>query len=207
MNPAAASRRMRPLRAAWFALALGMAALAHATGDDPSRWDRLDADEPAPAFALTDHNGGRFALADLRGQVAVVTFLFTHCTDVCPVLPVMLARVDDALTAAERTRVRFVGISVDPRRDTPAQLRKFLRERSLHEARWTLLTGSVAEATRVAADYGVVVRPDARTDLVHNTVFVLVDARGRLRTEFHGLATPTAEIVRALRGLLAEPGR
>lgn len=207
MNTAARSRSRRRLCAAWLAWLLGAAAVANATDDDPSRWQRLDADEPAPAFVLTDHNGKRFALADLRGQVAIVTFLFTHCTDVCPVLPVMLARVDDALTAAERARLRFVGISIDPRRDTPAQLRRFLRERSLSESRWTLLTGSVAELTRVAADYGVVVRPDARADLVHNTVFVLVDARGRLRTEFHGLATPTAEIVRALRALLAEPRR
>jgi protein SCO1/2 len=195
-----------PLRwrvAAYGALAAGlllfMGEPAHAEGN---RWERLDADEPAPPFTLTDQNGRRIALTDFRGRVTVVTFLFTHCTDVCPVLPQMLARVDQRLTDAEKAKVRYVGISVDPRRDTPAQLKKFMAERSLAESRWTLLTGTVKELTRAAGDYGVVVRPDPRAEFVHNTVFVVIDANGRERMEFHGLATPTDEIAKAVRGLL-----
>jgi protein SCO1/2 len=168
-----------------------------------SAWERLDADEPAPAFTLTDQHGRRVALADLRGKVAIVTFLFTQCTDVCPVLPQILARVDQHLSEAERARVVYVGISIDAQRDTPARLREFIAERGLDAARWTLLTGSAAELTQAAGDYGIVVRPDPRLDFVHNTVFVLVDPAGRLRTEFHGLATPAPEIARAARTLLA----
>jgi cytochrome oxidase Cu insertion factor (SCO1/SenC/PrrC family) len=77
-----------------------------------------------------------------------------------------------------------------------------MQARGLREDRWTLLTGTVAELTQAAADYGVVVRPAARGDLVHNTVFGLVDPRGQLRVEFHGLTTPAPEIARALRELL-----
>jgi cytochrome oxidase Cu insertion factor (SCO1/SenC/PrrC family) len=58
---------------------------------DPNHWERLDADEPAPGFALTDARGRRVALADFRGRVAILTFLYTHCTDVCPVLPQILS--------------------------------------------------------------------------------------------------------------------
>lgn len=197
-----------PLRwrvAAYSVLAAGLLLLAA----DPARaqaandWKRLDADEAAPAFALTDQNGQSVALADLRGRALVLTFLFTECTDVCPVLPVMLNRVDGQLTAAEKKRTRFVGISIDPRRDTPERLRAFMRERGLDEGRWTLLTGSTAALTQVAADYGVVVRPDPRLGFVHNTVFILIDERGREKVEFHGLATPTPELVKALRQVLA----
>ncbi|OIP08533.1 MAG: hypothetical protein COW56_12660 [Rhodocyclales bacterium CG17_big_fil_post_rev_8_21_14_2_50_68_7] len=167
----------------------------------PNRWDRLDADEPAPAFALTDQNGRRVALTDFRGRVVIVTFLFTNCTDVCPVLPQILARVDHLLNDDERRKLAYVGITIDPQRDTPQQLKRFQREHGLSAARWTLLTGSVKELTKAATDYGVVVRPDPRLDFVHNTVFVLIDANGRLRTEFHGLATPAVEIARAARAL------
>ena len=169
----------------------------------PNKWDRLDADEPAPAFSLTDQNGHRVALADFRGRVAIVTFLFTHCTDVCPALPQILNRVDQLLTEEERGRLAYIGISIDPKRDTPAQLKQFLQQHGLPERRWTLLTGSLKELTKTANDYGVVVRPDPRLDFVHNTVFVLIDGKGRLRTEFHGLATPTEEIAKAARTLMA----
>lgn len=181
------------------ALAWLGAAAALADGAD---WKRLDADEPAPAFALTDQHGRRVTLAGLRGKVVVATFLFTQCTEVCPVLPQILARVDQHLEAAERARLVYVGISIDPQRDTPARLRQFIAEHRLDAARWSLLTGSLRELTRTADDYGVVARPDPRLGFVHNTVFVLIDGAGRMRTEFHGLATPTAEIAAAVRRLL-----
>lgn len=167
-----------------------------------NKWDRLDFEEPAPAFSLTDQNGRRVALTDFRGRVAILTFLFTNCTDVCPVLPQILNRVDQLLTEDERKQLAYVGISIDPKRDTPAQLKKFMQQHGLSEARWTLLTGSLQALTKAANDYGVVVRPDPRLDFVHNTVFVLVDGKGRLRTEFHGLATPTEEIAKAARALM-----
>jgi len=192
--------------AAYAALAAGLLLFLGAPVQaNPNKWDRLDANEPAPPFALTDQNNRRVALTDFRGRVAIVTFLFTNCTDVCPALPQILNRVDQLLSEEERMKLAYIGISIDPRRDTPAQMKKFLQQYGLSEARWTLLTGSVKELTKAANDYGVVVRPDPRLDFVHNTVFVLIDGRGRLRTEFHGLATPTEEIARAARALMAPP--
>jgi len=188
------------LLAAGLLLFIGAPAQASA---NPNKWDRLDADEPAPAFSLIDQNGRRVALADFRGKVVIVTFLFTNCTDVCPVLPQILNRVDQLLSEDERKQLAYVGISIDPKRDTPAQMRKFMQQHGLSEARWTLLSGTLKELTQAANDYGVVVRPDPRLDFVHNTVFVLIDGKGRLRTEFHGLATPTEEIAKAARGLMA----
>lgn len=195
-----------PLRwrtAAYAALVAGLLLFigAPAQAKSQNQWERLDADEPAPAFSLTDQNGRRTALTDFRGRVVIVTFLFTNCTDVCPVLPQMLARVDQLLSEEERRKLAYVGISIDPRRDTPERLREFIKSHGLDASRWTLLTGSVKELTQAANDYGVVVRPDPRLDFVHNTVFVLIDGKGRLRTEFHGLATPTEEIARAARAL------
>lgn len=198
---------MRPL--SWAVLLAGGLLLAgtplRAHQDtDPNAYRRLEVDEPAPAFRLINQHVKPVALADFRGKVLIVTFLFTHCTDVCPVLPQMLARVDERLSEAQRARLHFIGISVDPVHDTPERLRSFMQQRSLSDQRWTLLTGSVAALSNVAADYGVVVRPDPRAGFVHNTVFVVIDGHGRERVEFHGLATPTEDIARAARGLIEE---
>ena len=174
---------------------------------DPHAYQRLEVDEPAPAFKLINQHAKPMALADFRGKVLVVTFLFTQCTDVCPVLPQMLARVDERLSEAQRAKLHFIGISVDAAHDTPERLRSFIQQRSLSDQRWTLLTGSLAALSKTAADYGVVVRPYPRAGFVHNTVFVVIDAKGRERVEFHGLATPTDDIARAVRGLIDEAAR
>lgn len=160
---------------------------------------RLDANEPAPAFDLVNQDGKRVRLADLRGKTVVLTFLFTSCTDVCPTLVHTLQQVERQLSAPERGQVRFVGITIDPKRDTPAQLAKFMGERKLNARRWSLLTGAVETLTKVADDYGMVVRPAPRGDFVHNSVFVVIDPQGFERVEFHGVATPSAEIAAAVR--------
>lgn len=210
-----APRATTPSPARWrlaaYAVLLGAALLlagtpAHAaqgTGaKNGSDWQRLDADEPAPAFTLTDQNGRRVALDSLRGKVLVASFIYTECKDVCPVLPQILSRVDRLLTPDELAHVRFVGISIDPRRDTPQKLRAFMATHGLSPERWTLLTGTAAELTRVAGDYGIVAKPDTFGELVHNAVYIIIDGRGQLRTEFHGLFTPTEEIAAAIRAVL-----
>lgn len=185
-------------------LCLGSPALRAHQDADPNTYQRLEVNEAAPVFKLINQQGQRVSLSDFRGKVLIVTFLFTQCTDICPLLPQILARVDDLLSEAQRSKLHFVGISVDPAHDTPAQLRRFMQQRALSAQRWTLLTGSLAELTRTAADYGVVVRPDPRAGLVHNTVFALIDGKGRERVEFHGLASPSEDIARAVQGLIAE---
>jgi protein SCO1/2 len=68
-------------------LSAAVPALAHQPGRDA----RLPTIGEAPAFALTTADGGRLALADLRGKVAAVTFIYAACTDTCPLLTAKLA--------------------------------------------------------------------------------------------------------------------
>lgn len=189
---------MRTILALLLALACGTS-VAH-KGDQSGRgYERIEANEPAPAFTLTNQDGKRIALKELRGTPLVLTFLYTTCTDVCPVLLHVLTTAERKLDDAERRAVRFVAITVDPKRDTPERLKAYLKERGLDPTRWQLLTGSLAEATKVAADYGVVVRPAPKGDFVHNSVFVIIDATGRERAEFHGVATPPDAIADELK--------
>lgn len=194
---------MKTLVAALLALACATA-FAHKGQKSERGWERVEADEPAPAFTLTNQDGKRVALKDLRGAPLVLTFLYTTCTDVCPALLHVLTSAEQHLAGNDRDAVRFVGITVDPKRDTPQRLKAYMKERGLDSARWLLLTGSLAEATKVAADYGVVVRPAPKGDFVHNSVFVVIDAQGRERVEFHGFATPPAAIAGELKTLLKE---
>jgi protein SCO1/2 len=164
-----------------------------------NEWSRIDANEPAPAFTLTDQDGRRVSLRDFRGKALLVSFIYTECKDICPVLPRIIGRADQWLSDAEKKRTRFLGISLDPNRDHPAKLRAFMKQHELSPERWTLLTGSLKEATQAANDYGIVAKPDINGDIVHNAVYILIDPQGNLRAEFHGLFSPSEEIAKVLR--------
>lgn len=183
-------------------LSIGQPVHAHREGHGAKDYQRLETNEPAPDFSLLNQDGKRVSLRDFRGKPLVMTFVYTQCTDVCPLLLQSLIFAEHKLTAAEREAVRFVAISVDPQRDTPQRLKAYMQERGLDAARWSLLTDGVKEATQVAAAYGIVVRPAPQGDFVHNSVFVVIDAQGRERAELHGLATPVDAIVQEVRRLL-----
>jgi protein SCO1/2 len=65
------------------------------------------------------------ALADLRGKVLAVAFIYTGCPDICPMLTEKMVRVQDALGAAFGAKVAVVSISLDPEHDTPSVLKDY----------------------------------------------------------------------------------
>jgi cytochrome oxidase Cu insertion factor (SCO1/SenC/PrrC family) len=78
-------------------------------------------------FALRDHNGALVRSSSLRGKVVVLTFLDSQCTESCPVIASQIGRAVDLLSPAERRRMFAVAISTDPKEDTAASVRAFLR--------------------------------------------------------------------------------
>ena len=99
-------------------LATLMLVLVH---DDPHQTfqqQALPKIAPAPEFSLTSQDGGQVTLADFRGKVVAVTFIYTLCTATCPVLTPMMSFVQDQLGPNFGTKIVFVSITVDPERDT-----------------------------------------------------------------------------------------
>src|SRR6202047_5691396 len=69
---------------------------------------------PAPEFSLTSQDGGRVTLADFRGKVVAVTFIYTLCTTTCPVLTPTMSFIQDQLGPDFGTKSAFVSIRADP---------------------------------------------------------------------------------------------
>src|SRR5262249_60080831 len=105
-------------------LASAAPTLAH-DAPHPSKQQRLPKIAPAPGFALISQDGAPVALADLRGKVVAVTFIYTSCTDTCPMLTALMVRVQDQLGQDFGERIAFVSITVDPDRDTPEVLKQY----------------------------------------------------------------------------------
>ena len=105
-------------------------------------------------FALIDHTGKRVTDQDFRGRYMLIMFGFTYCPDVCPSgLQVMAAALGKLGAKAERIVPLF--ISVDPERDTPAQLGQYVA--SFHP-RLVGLTGPLADIDAAAKAYRVYYR-------------------------------------------------
>jgi protein SCO1 len=196
-----------PGTAALLAIALILSMAVPVLAHQPGRDARLPTIGAAPEFALTNSDGGRVALADLRGKVVAITFIYATCTDTCPLLTAKLVRLGQRMGNEFGARVAFVAITVDPERDTPEVLRSYAHAHGARGAGWAFLTGTPAEIKNVVQRYGVFARKTDRGDVDHTFLTSLVDRTGTLRVQYMGVRFDPDEMLRDLRSLLQEDRR
>lgn len=165
--------------------------------------EKLDVYGRVPEFSLTERSGRQLTLADLRGKVWVANFIYTQCTETCPIQTAQLARIQAEFAGEES--LRLVSITVDPERDTPAALSRYAERYGAHPDRWLFLTGDKRAIYRLAKEgfsLGVVDPDDqAQTSrhlplfgptpalathgskglVIHSARLVLVDRQARIR--------------------------
>ena len=140
-----------------------------------------------PDFGLRDQNGTFVQLSGERGKVVLLTFMYTHCADLCPLTAV---RLDAAARRVGFDSVQVVAVSVDPHGDTRAAVRRFVSSHGLH-AEFHYLTGPAPTLRRIWRAYHVSASRDgARAD--HTLYTMLVDQQGRDRVLYDATATPAA---------------
>ena len=165
---------------------------------------RLPTVGPAPAFTLTDQTGKRVALADHKGKVIAVTFIYATCKDTCPILTAKMATIQRKLGADFGPKVRFASITVEPEIDTPAVLGAYAEKYGANVAGWSFLTGQSAEIQDVVRRYGAFAKRNKAGDVDHLFLTSLIDRKGMLRVQYLGYRFDPAEMERDLRALLSE---
>jgi protein SCO1/2 len=186
-----------------FALGAKVLAAPRDDGDDgvataTSRFEGavMPDDMRAPDFTLKNQDGETISMRDFRGQPVIVTFLYTHCEDTCPVQAQTIRGALDDLGED----VPAIAIAVDPPNDTPESARAFLSEqRAL--GRIDFVLGSRAQLKPLWDDYHI--RPQSVTE-EHNARFTLVDERGFQRVGYPGFAATSEGIAHDIRLLQAE---
>jgi protein SCO1/2 len=184
-----------------FLIIMAWSALAH----DSRHNERLPVIGPAPEFALTSQDGETVTLADYKGKVVAVTFIFTSCADTCPLLTDKMARVQDALGELFGRSVAFVSITVDPERDTPQVLKDYAAAYDANLSGWTFLTGTPDAIRDVERAYGVYAAKTPNGDVDHTFLTSIIDRHGNLRVQYLGVRFDAGEFRRDLVGLLEEP--
>jgi protein SCO1 len=159
----------------------------------------------APEFSLTSQDGSQVTLADFRGKVVAVTFIYTLCTATCPVLTPTMSFVQDQLGPNFGTKIAFVSITVDPERDTPEVLKEYAHAFGANLAGWAFLTGTPDAIRDVTRRYGVFASTTANGDVEHTFLTSIVDPSGMLRVQYVGVRFDPDELRRDLLSLLQEP--
>ena len=122
---------------------------------EPARARFIPPREPARDFRLRDQDGRSITIAQARGKVIVLTFLYSHCRDLCP------AQAADIIGAVGKlgpaaADVLVYGVSVDPVGDTPARARAFLKKYGVYGGPVHFLVGSRSALAPVWRSYGIV---------------------------------------------------
>jgi len=145
---------------------------------------------PAPPLELDNYLGTPVNLAAYRGRAVLVTFLYTHCPDVCPLIASHLHTALVEMSPRERSEVQIVAVSVDPRGDTPTTVARFLAAHQM-TGLMQYLIGSQAQLSRVWKAWDVSAAPSANPDVVdHSALIYGITAQGRIATIYQSSFAP-----------------
>jgi protein SCO1/2 len=157
----------------------------------------LRPDIPPRDFRLHDQDGKAVSLRQFRGQVVVLTFMYTTCKDTCPLTATQIrGALDDV-----GTPVPALAVSVDPVGDTRARARAFLLQRGLSHDRMRFLLGTRAQLEPIWKAYGIQPQGNA---FDHTAYVLLIDRHGRQRVGFPVQQLVPEDLAHDVRRLQAE---
>lgn len=165
---------------------------------------------PAPAFELLDQSGRPFASSHLSGKVVIANFIFTTCTDICPLLTATMSQVRDQLRGAQLLgeKVVIVSFTVDPENDTPEALRVYGERFGAVPSEWRFLTGErpaiddiLIGGFKVGRPPSVARTPGAAPEIVHSNRVALIDTKWQVRALLNGEELDIPRLVEEARRL------
>jgi protein SCO1 len=140
--------------------------------------------KPAPPLKLEDSLGRPVNIDDYRGKAVVVTFLYDHCPDVCPLIVSNLRAAQNEL-GPEAKKLQIIAVSVDPKGDTPKTVKAFLADHQM-TGRMKYLIGSRPQLEQVWHEWNIVSKSDpSRKDpdaVEHSALIYGISGSGEITT-------------------------
>ncbi len=162
----------------------------------------IQSPDPAKSFTLSGPDGNPVSLQDFRGQAVMLYFGYTFCPDVCPATLVELARAKQLL-GKDSENLQVIMVTVDPQRDTPENLEKYVTH---FDPSFLGLTGSEDEIAAAATPFGIYYEKQEGSAasgylMDHTASVVVLDPQGHLRL-IYPFGTPGDEIAEDIEHLL-----
>ena len=148
--------------------------------------------------ALTDQAGRPQRLDMYRGSPVLVTLFYASCPATCPLIIDTLRATEKQIPEAQRADLRVLMISIDPGRDTPAELKKLAEQRRIDTSRWTLARTDEATVRTIAALLNVQYRELPSGEFNHASIITLLSPEGEIVASSPKLGTPDPELLAKL---------
>ena len=164
----------------------------------------LGVGDAVPDAAFIDQANARRSIAQWRGKVMAITFVYARCPlpTFCPLMNQNFAKIQKVITgdSALKDRSALLSISFDPDNDTPEVLAAEAKRYGADPAVWSFLTGDRATIDRFSAAMGIgLTREPGSTEIVHNLRTVVVDPEGRIAAIFSSNDWTTSAVLDAMR--------
>jgi protein SCO1 len=197
------------VRSTLIALVLTLAAAGTAGAHDlkgghDAEAERLPRLGPAPDFSLIDQDRRPVTLHDFRGKVVALTFIYTTCPDICPMLTASMAQVQQELGEGFGRTVEFISITVDPERDTPEVLKRYAENFGIATPGWVFLTGDPTALKTIGQRYGIFAARGDEGEIDHTLLTSIIDRDGQLRVQYAGARFDPEEFRSDLLGLMGQ---
>ena len=142
-----------------------------------------------PEFELTNQNNQTISDQDMLGKVYVVEFFFTNCPTICPIMNQNLKEVEKAISDSN---FGVISITIDPKRDTPENLKIHADRLGIQNPNWHFLTGDRDYIYKLSTEFNIYVGKDVSTaeGLNHSGKIALVDKNGKIRSRFDESGLP-----------------
>ncbi|HXF76975.1 MAG TPA: SCO family protein [Methylomirabilota bacterium] len=161
----------------------------------------------AADFVLVDQDNQRFASSSLRGKVVVLNFIYTTCTDVCPIFTANMAQLQRSLNERHGAEIFFISVTTDPEVDSPKVLKAYARRYRADFKNWAFLTGSPAQLEPVWKSFGIRVIRKGRGLVQHTSLTTVIDRDGVRRFDHHGAQWRVTEVEKNVLSLLERKSR
>ncbi|WP_291515527.1 SCO family protein [Bdellovibrio sp. ArHS] len=144
-------------------------------------------------------SGQKVNIADLQGQPVIISMAYTGCTYTCPLILSQMQNVEKELLKQGKTNVRFVLISFDFEKDTPAVIKKYHANKKLSE-KWSLWTSDSDKSPReVANALGIKYKKMEGGDYDHSFIITALDENGRIKYQQTGTEGSAQEMIKAIK--------
>jgi protein SCO1/2 len=160
------------------------------------------ADSPGSIYnldvTLTDAKGAQHGLDVHRGHPVLVTMFYGSCPMACPLLIDTMRSIERAASPADREQLRMLLISINPERDTVANLNALGTSRKLDPARWTLARTDASSVRKIAAVLGIQYRKLPDGGYNHSSIVTLLTPDGDIALQSSELGKADPELLAAL---------
>ena len=144
-----------------------------------------------PDFVFTNQDERLISNEDYLGKVYVIEFFFTTCPTICPIMNDNMKRLEEAF--GNRDDFGIASFTIDPKKDTPEQLKRYAENLGVFSQNWHFLTGDASTIYALAnTGFNIFagINPKVAGGFEHQGYFALVDQNGYLRSRTDRFGNP-----------------